>query len=84
MIMTFNPRKNLFVQTSPTRTELSNSQSKVNVTFAYTSPIIIKKHHSSEGKFNTKSFKYKKFPHFNDKTEKDEAILQIYKKKNQI
>ena len=71
------------MQTSPARTDLSNSQSKVNVTFNYTSPIIIKKRYSSEGKFNTKSFKYKKFPHFNDRMDKEEPVLQICKKIDQ-
>lgn len=47
MMMTFNPLKSLFVRTAPNFNESSRSTSKYNITFSYSSPIWIKKHHSS-------------------------------------
>jgi hypothetical protein len=79
--MTFNPRKNIFMQTSPSRPELTYSAQKLNITFGYLSPIRIKGyHHSSESRFSTKKYKEKKFPHLKKREESDEPVLQIWKK----
>ena len=89
--MTFNPlntfmlppRSNMFAQTAPTRDGFNRSLNKCQVTFAYTSPILVKPNHSSSSssRFSTKKYKQRKFPHFGSKDKKEAPILQILKKK---
>ena len=64
MTLTFNPL-NVFAQTYPRSNSVNSFRNKVNVTFAYSNPILVR--NRSEGKFSTKSYKNKKFPHFKSK-----------------
>lgn len=78
MIMTFNPSQTLLAKTTPEYGKYCQPLN-CNITFSYTSPIWLKKNHSSESRFNTKKFKESHFPHLRTKDDSDQPVLQILK-----
>lgn len=79
LALTFNPFQ-MSSQLSPRSSSLTPYRNKLNITFAYSNPILLR--NRSQGKLSTKEFKNKKFPHFNEKDFLQKPILQIFKGKS--